>query len=49
MKFQNDNEGEYINNEFKEYLIKAKICHDINTPLIYPQQNKKVERRYHNH
>ncbi len=49
MKFWNDNEGEHINNEFEEYLVKAKICHDINTPLNYPQHNRKVERRYHNH
>jgi 5S rRNA maturation endonuclease (ribonuclease M5) len=49
MKFWNDNEGEHINNEFEEYLVKAKICHDINTPLNYPQHNEKVERRYHNH
>ncbi len=49
MKFWNYNEGEYINNKFLKYLAKTKICHDINTPLTYPQQNKKVERRYHNH
>jgi len=48
-KIWNYNEVEYINNEFQKYLVKAKICHDINTPLNYPEKNKKVERRCHNH